>query len=690
MRSPVALRTDDDGAGPVPTATSGEESRALSYNAALDGIRGLAVAAVLAFHGGFAWARGGYLGVSTFFTLSGFLITTLLLSEHRSTGGIDLRGFWARRMRRLLPAATATLGVVMASALLTNEGWERALPWDVTAALAQVANWRFLFEDRAYAALFDLPSPVLHYWSLAIEEQFYWLFPALTLGVLKLAKGSRQAVGGVLGGMLAVALLGAVLVDDPEVVYYATPIRMGEIVVGALLAVGMMTDAGRRLSRSAVSARWVGGLGAAALVASVWAWWKLEWPSTTLVFPVTGWRLELSFLADGGLLLYAVGSACIVAAACVDGPIKQLLSLGPLRRLGVISYGVYLIHWPLFVMLNEERVDSLLSPVGWEPRGVSLFALQVALTLALASASFRFLEQPIRRGQRPVRLRAPVLVAGSAVAVLAAAVVVPKVAEPPEDMFVATQEDLHQLEGLDVSELADDGGVGVTLGDSTLLMTTLGLSDWGFDTRRMVLHFGGGGIGCPLGRGGESDYRGSVGEIPEHCNEWETQLPVELARARERYGDRVTFVLLQAGPWDVTQRRLDGDDRWLHIGDEAYDEFLRSEMETATDLALDEGLVAVWLTAPRVRPSGHPSLATEPGADPERMDALNEMVNEVAAQSERAVVVDLAEWVESQPEDEDERLRPDGIHFDEATSREVADWLGPEILAAAVAAPDRP
>lgn len=640
----------------------------LTYNAALDGIRGLAVAAVLAFHGGFDWARGGYLGVSTFFTLSGFLITTLLLSEHRSTGGIDLGGFWARRMRRLLPAATATLGVVMLSALVTDEGWERALPGDVAAALAQVANWRFLFEDRSYAALFDLPSPVLHYWSLAIEEQFYWLFPALALGVLKLARGSLRTFAVVLGGLLAGAAVLTVRADDPGFVYYATPVRMGEIVVGALLAVGWTSLDQVRLARSRRLVGLVGLLGAGGLVASVLTWWRVTWPSTTLT--------------NGGLLLYAVGSACIVAAACVDGPVKRALSFDPLRRLGVISYGVYLIHWPVFLMLDADTMDSLLSPLGLEPRGVGLFVPQVVVTLVLALLSFKFLEQPIRRGRRPVELRAPALAAGSAVAVLAATVVVPRLVDPPADMFSVAAADLERLDGLDPDDLADNGAVGVTLGDSTLLMTSLGLSEWGYDSRQMVLGFGGGGMGCAIGRGGAVDYRGQVGDLQEGCDAWATQLPDEVTNVRERYGERVRFVLLQAGPWDVADRRLEGDDRWMHIGEADYDAFLRSELETATDLALDQGLVAVWLTSPEIRASGHESLSTDAESDPARMAALNEMVQEVADAREGAVVVDLAGWVGALSEEEDERLRPDGVHFDEQTALEVAEWLGPEILAA--------
>src|ERR1700704_1554477 len=143
---------------------------------ALDGLRGLAVAAVLLYHSRFTWMRGGFLGVSAFFTLSGFLITSLLLTQRDR--GVPLRRFWGRRARRLLPAAMLTLvGVLVFAATIATDDQLRLLRGDVIATLTYVANWRFYFSGQSYAHLFTAPSPVLHFWSLAIEEQFYLVFP---------------------------------------------------------------------------------------------------------------------------------------------------------------------------------------------------------------------------------------------------------------------------------------------------------------------------------------------------------------------------------------------------------------------------------------------------------------------------------------------------------------------------------
>ena len=174
----------------------------------LDGLRGLAVIGVLLFHGGFTWARGGFLGVSTFFTLSGFLITNILVREWDATSAIGLGRFWTRRFRRLLPAA------LVAIALVGRVWWRvgsaeqiSALRGDMLSSVAYVANWRFLFSGTSYASLFSAPSPLQHFWSLAIEEQFYLVFPLIVIVVMRVggrrlggdhgqARGSPRRSGG--------------------------------------------------------------------------------------------------------------------------------------------------------------------------------------------------------------------------------------------------------------------------------------------------------------------------------------------------------------------------------------------------------------------------------------------------------------------------------------------------------------
>ena len=166
------------------------------YRPALDGLRALAVGAVIAYHFGYGWARGGFLGVDTFFVLSGYLITSLLLVEFRGQGTVRLHAFWARRARRLLPALLLMLAVVTIWAGLTRPADQLGvIRGDGLATLFYGANWRFIASGQTYFALVSLPSPFRHAWSLAIEEQFYLVWPLITLACLRLARGGHARTG---------------------------------------------------------------------------------------------------------------------------------------------------------------------------------------------------------------------------------------------------------------------------------------------------------------------------------------------------------------------------------------------------------------------------------------------------------------------------------------------------------------
>ncbi len=370
----------------------------LSYLPALDGLRGLAVAGVLLFHSGFSWAVGGYLGVSTFFTLSGYLITTLLLAEHHRTGGISLTAFWTRRFRRLMPASLLTLaGIVLLFGPFVADADQLAeIPGDVIAALAYVANWRFIVSEQSYADLFTAPSPVQHFWSLAIEEQYYLFFPLLAAGLLAVGRGSRRVLAYGLG---ALAIGSTVLMislytpgTDPARVYYGTGTRAAELLVGAVLAV-VVTSRPDLLAR--IPSVLLTGIGVVVLALTAFWWMTVE--------------LTSSWLYEGGLTLYALCTCALLAVILRAGPVTQAMTVEPLRLLGRISYGVYLIHWPIFLWLTPERTDLSALP---------LFVLRMAITIGLAVLSFHFVEQPVRTRHALVGGRSW-LIAPAAVAVIA-------------------------------------------------------------------------------------------------------------------------------------------------------------------------------------------------------------------------------------------------------------------------------
>jgi peptidoglycan/LPS O-acetylase OafA/YrhL len=345
---------------------------------ALDGLRGLAVIGVLLFHSGFEWAKGGFLGVSTFFTLSGFLITNLLVREWDSTGSIRLGRFWTRRFRRLLPAATITI------ALTGLVFWRIGTPeqlhtirLDMLASLGYVANWRFYLAGTSYASLFAAPSPLQHFWSLAIEEQFYLFFPPIVIGCMRL--GGRR----VLTALVAIATLASVamsisLRQNTDRVYYGTDTRASELLLGVLLALWWSSRAKDGSTRSDTTRRSIplDGIALVALLLMFGAWFRVSESSI--------------WLAKGGFPFYALCTTAIIAAGTRTGLTTALLSNRLLRSAGLISYGLYLYHWPVFLVLDSQRTG--LDP--WP-----LFALRMAVTLPLALVSYRVLEMPVRRGR---------------------------------------------------------------------------------------------------------------------------------------------------------------------------------------------------------------------------------------------------------------------------------------------------
>ena len=376
-------------APPIPPAPDTRRRRplppGLRYRPALDGLRAVAVLAVMAEHGGLTvpgsdrpLVPGGFLGVDVFLVVSGFLITSLLLLERQRTGRIDLRAFWVRRARRLLPAVGLMVPVtclLVALAGLPVDG--ATLRGDALAALAYVANWRFVVSDQSYFASFGLPSPFRHLWSLSLEEQWYLVFPpamVALLAVLRRRTGALLAV--LLGAAAASAVWMAVLSNpgqDPSRAYYGTDTRAQTLLVGAALAVVMVGLP----AFTRQFARVLPALGTAGLVAL-----------GVLFATVPG---ERASLYHGGFLVVALAAAAVVAGVALPGatgPARWLLARRPLVAIGSISYGLYLWHWPLYVWLTPDRVGL---------DGPALAAVRVGASFAAAGVSYVAIEQPIRR-----------------------------------------------------------------------------------------------------------------------------------------------------------------------------------------------------------------------------------------------------------------------------------------------------
>jgi peptidoglycan/LPS O-acetylase OafA/YrhL len=374
-------------------ATDETARTTLRHLPALDGLRGLAVLGVLSFHANAALA-GGYLGVDLFFVLSGYLITSLLLAEHAESGRIALSTFWVRRARRLFPALLSLMPAVALYARFLAKPDELAkLRGDALATLGYFANWRAVFQGQSYWEIFAAPSPFEHTWSLAIEEQFYVVWPLLFVLLvvrLRLSKAALLAITLSLAALSAASLV--VLYDGANTsrAYFGTDTRATAILVGGALA--MVLAPGDAIAPA--TARGLDVLGFIALAGLALAWWKLDG--------------ENPFLYRGGLWLAQLAALALVACS-VAGPrsiVARLLSFRPLALCGTVSYGLYLWHWPINVVLTPERVH-----VG----PLALNAIRVLATFLVAAASYRFLERPIRR--RGLPFGRPILIVPASVAV---------------------------------------------------------------------------------------------------------------------------------------------------------------------------------------------------------------------------------------------------------------------------------
>ena len=408
-------------AAPAQPVALGHAGRA--HIAALDGLRGLAVIAVLFFHAG--KLRGGFLGVDLFFALSGFLITSLLLAEIDARGGVDVIAFWGRRFRRLLPAVLFLMVAVTVITVIFASVPERAAtlddgPW----AQAYLANWHAIAGHRDYWASFELPRMFGHLWSLAIEEQFYLVWP-LVVGVIAWRSRNvhRTVIATCIVGSLASLWLMIALFNggDPTRVYIGTDTRASGLLLGALFATAPFRSGVARVASILGTAFSSTAVCVALVIGS--SWFLVDGPSSTWLF-------------RGGLFAHSLLSAVLVAG-CASRPaasVSRWIGCAPLRMTGVLSYSLYLWHWPVFALLSESRTGMS----GW-----SLLTLRFVVSFAAAAISKVVVEDPVRFRARWARgRRGIVTLAGVSLAVALFWVVVPRPETAPAafslDQFAST------------------------------------------------------------------------------------------------------------------------------------------------------------------------------------------------------------------------------------------------------------
>jgi peptidoglycan/LPS O-acetylase OafA/YrhL len=598
----------------------------ISYIPALDGIRGVAIVVIMGFHGGVFLTSGGFYSLDTFFALSGFLITSLLITEWQQTARIRLGLFWSRRARRLLPGLLVmVLGVVILNAALVPAGTYPTLRSDSLSSLFYFANWHFIADGSNYFNQTGPTPPLIHMWSLAVEEQFYLVWPLLVLGVFTLFRSRRVLLAVcVVGALASAAEMGALYsLADVNRVYYGTDTRAQSLLVGAALAVGLSLWADRRrrqgvtpdeagngpapggdpawAARTTFGRRTVTAVGVAGVAGSAALW-------TTVSY-------NEPFAFRGGFLLAALATAAVLfsVVSAQRSALARCLSVAPLRYIGRISYEMYLWHYPLFTYLDAARLGF---------GGLALFGVRVAVTVAVATASYYLVGRPIRRGALRsgwvLRVVTPATVALTAIAVVVATAA-PSVAVKPPPPTVAGGGGRHHGPPVKV----------LVVGDSTALTLDIGLNEYA--TSYGIAPTNAGILGCGITTGKEYQLQGVDAPMATQC----TGHPADDQWYR-LWADKIStihpnVVMILAGRWEVVNRTYEG--HWTNIAHPAYAAYVESQLKRAVRIAGSGGAHVVLLTAPCYDSGEQPNGAPWPEDSRARLAVYNKLVRHVAATS---------------------------------------------------------
>ena len=662
---------------------------------ALDGLRAFALLIIMGYHFGVDRFQGGFFSLDIFYVLSGYLITGLLLGEWARTARIRLGAFWARRARRLLPALAVVLVVVTLVIRFTYPaGLYPDLRMADLSALFYFSNWWQIAASGNYFAATGAVSPLTHTWSLAVEEQFYLVWPLVVLAVVHLGRRlPRRAapVGAPVGApgpdptgdrgvgwgvelLLAVSAVGVVasatemaLLYHPGVdvtrLYFGTDTHAQSILVGSVLAcVLTLVQRHRGQTGMAPRATTAGAKVALTLLGLLGLAGTLVLTTTLTGTSPTAYR--------GGFLCSALSAAALITGAvCVaGGPIARVLSVRPLVWMGTVSYGAYLWHFPVVIELDSARTGL---------GGVSLLAVRVAATFTLAAASYYLVERPVMEGVfwRSLRALAPTTLAlGATVAVVVAGTVVPAVAAVPVPLNDRTALPAGVHDRLEAAgAFSGDPVRFLLLGDSMAVTMGIGLqlgsvADFGVQVINR------GVLGCDID---DTDAITSDQlDTPEStCRHWQTLWSGEV---EQFHPDVVGFV---AGRWFITDHVIDG--HVVAINQPAWNRHLENELDSVVDVLSAGGARVVLFTMPYVDPPQEaPDGSTYPENRPARVDDYNQLLERVAASHPGVVsLVDLNRILDPsgqfQSTVDGVTVRwSDGIHISRAGGR----WLEPSVL----------
>ena len=615
---------------------------------AVDGLRGLFIILVILAHSGVRELLGSFLGISMFFTFSGFIITKLLLDEQRRNGRISLPQFWSRRARRLLPPALVTLAVLTAHTVVTGGDHARSILW----SLFYGTNWELIDAGNRYERMLTSTNPVHHFWSLAIEEQFYLLWPVVLVGALLLFRRAATAAAAAAGVLLAGAIGTTVLFAGSSVVYYHTATRAGEIAIGALAAAlfhrihPILTSTVPVLQRTLATLQVAVYLVVIALVATV--------------------RVEDAVVYRGGLLAFGALSIVVILLTIADGPISRLLRWRPLVLVGEMLYGLYLYHWPVLVLFPGG---------GW-----AAWTLKITGVVTLSYLSYRYLEMPVRNGLIPTRY----FTAGCvAVIVGCTAALATQIGPAGGDQLFGAG-DRGGTGGQEyLGPPKPDGVVRIAIvGDSSAERLAYGLAG-ARDPRLQVLDLS--SRGCPI-TGDQLSYTSLPDEdmansarVVERCRATRASWVAQL----EPFQPDVVLLMF------TTMNQVDilVDGVWTNVTEPRGAAAITAATDAAVRAFTTAGYAVAISTSPHVEiPAPYNYSATA-----QRQNAYNDLVARYVDQHPNVAVFPAAERLDQEdPAPVDRSERPDGAHFtDSAAVDHARRWMLDTALQTAADAMER-
>ncbi len=643
----------------------------------LDGVRAFAVMAVILYHAEPSWAIGGYFGVDVFFVLSGYLITSLLLREWQGTGGIALRSFWARRARRLLPALFLMLAVVGAvSVVLPQVLGSPGIFGDTLATLGYVANWHLVAAHTDYFATAANPSPLLPTWSLAIEEQFYLIWPLVLLllvGWLHRFHRRRVNVGrgtdplvvvgvvailGALGSALLMSLLTPVGAASVNRSYYGSDTRAQALLVGAALAAVCLwwgpvrTTLGRRTL-------WVIGIAGATVIVVMW---RMVTEASAFTF-------------HGGFAVLALCTAAVISCVIlVPGhPLTKVLSARPLPYVGRISYGMYLWYWPVLLVMTPGRTHL---------DGLALLAGRIAIIVVVSAASYHLIETPVRRGAL-AGWRSWIAVPLTAVTISLLPLLVPTL-EAQVPAAQAATETAHQYPA--VAELP--AVVSTTHPVRVLLVGDSMMGSLGVGLSTVASHYGAevvnrGFPGCSLSEATQVRLLWYTLPPGPPCDAANPQQILTTYGSLVRQFDPDVVVYFARSDTLDTER----GGTWQHLGQASFDGWAESRFEQAIRVLSSTGAHVVLLTNPYYQSGAQSDGQPLPENQPSRVAIDKRLLDEAAANDPgAATVVDLGSMLS--PSGQFSTLVDgvpvrcsDGIHLTVPGGQWVGERLFPHLVA---------